>query len=92
MELLKDAASVKETATELGYKNQHHFSREFKKHTGHAPSQPQTGQFPSILPSAARQPSALIQVLGKCLAALFVPMMNFAFDCLAVAGNAIAAA
>lgn len=44
MELLLDAASVKETAAELGYKNQHHFSREFKKHTGHTPSQPQAAK------------------------------------------------
>ncbi|MCC6821524.1 MAG: helix-turn-helix transcriptional regulator [Verrucomicrobia subdivision 3 bacterium] len=42
VEQLVDAARVKEAAAELGYKNQHHFSREFRKHTGHAPSQPQT--------------------------------------------------
>jgi len=41
VELLLDDSSVKETALELGYKNQHHFSREFKKHTGHSPSQMQ---------------------------------------------------
>jgi transcriptional regulator GlxA family with amidase domain len=39
IELLRDGSSVKETAACLGYKNQHHFSREFKKQNGHPPSQ-----------------------------------------------------
>lgn len=37
-ELLCDNASVKETASRLGYLNQHHFSFAFKKHHGHPPS------------------------------------------------------
>jgi transcriptional regulator GlxA family with amidase domain len=38
--LLLDGSSVKETAACLGYKNQHHFSRDFKKQYGRPPSQP----------------------------------------------------
>ena len=36
---LLEGFTVKETAFELGYKNPHHFSREFKNHFGHPPSQ-----------------------------------------------------
>ena len=39
VELLPETPCIKEVSAELGYKNQHHFSREFKKHYGHAPSQ-----------------------------------------------------
>lgn len=39
IELLRDGSTVKEVAGQLGYKNQHHFSREFKRHIGHPPSQ-----------------------------------------------------
>jgi len=39
IELLRDGSTVKEVAGQLGYKNQHHFSREFKKQTGHPPCQ-----------------------------------------------------
>jgi AraC-like DNA-binding protein len=39
IELLHYGSSVKEVAGHLGYKNQHHFSREFKKQNGYAPSQ-----------------------------------------------------
>ena len=38
-EFLLDGLTVKETAVHLGYNNPHHFSREFKKHVGHSPSQ-----------------------------------------------------
>jgi AraC-like DNA-binding protein len=38
-ELLLDGSMVKEVAERLGYKNQHHFSREFKRRHGHPPSQ-----------------------------------------------------
>jgi len=37
--LLQDGSTVKETAACLDYKNQHHFSREYKKQNGHPPSQ-----------------------------------------------------
>jgi AraC-like DNA-binding protein len=40
VELLPETASIKETSDQLGYKSQNHFSREFKKHYGHAPSLP----------------------------------------------------
>ncbi|OQB88243.1 MAG: Helix-turn-helix domain protein [Verrucomicrobia bacterium ADurb.Bin118] len=36
--LLADGSSVKETAGLLGYMNQHHFSRHFKKYPSHCPS------------------------------------------------------
>ena len=36
---LLEGFTVKETAFEAGYKNQQHFSREFKKYFGHPPSQ-----------------------------------------------------
>jgi transcriptional regulator GlxA family with amidase domain len=39
VELLQDGCNVKETATLLGYKHSTHFSREFKKHWGHAPTE-----------------------------------------------------
>ena len=39
VELLLEGASVKETASRLGYKTQHHFSREFKKRYGYPPSE-----------------------------------------------------
>lgn len=39
IELLRDGSTVKEVAGQLDYKNQHHFSREFKRHVGHPPSQ-----------------------------------------------------
>jgi transcriptional regulator GlxA family with amidase domain len=35
---LGDGNSVKETAAILGYKHATHFSRDFKKHSGHSPS------------------------------------------------------
>ena len=40
VELLPETACIKETSDRLGYKNQNHFSREFKKHYGHAPTLP----------------------------------------------------
>lgn len=43
-ELLPETSCIKETSDQLGYKNQNHFSREFKKHYGHAPSQPQSSR------------------------------------------------
>jgi AraC-like DNA-binding protein len=39
VDLLSADASVKEAAVKLGYKNQHHFSRNFRKHRGYPPSQ-----------------------------------------------------
>jgi transcriptional regulator GlxA family with amidase domain len=39
VELLQDGCNVKKTATLLGYKYATHFSREFKKHWGHAPTE-----------------------------------------------------
>lgn len=36
--LLARGLTVKETAANLGYKNPHHFTREFKKHLGYCPS------------------------------------------------------
>lgn len=36
--LLRNGCNVKKTATLLGYKHATHFSREFKKHWGHAPT------------------------------------------------------
>lgn len=36
--LLNSGASVKEAAAKLGYKHAHHFSREFKKISGHSPT------------------------------------------------------
>lgn len=39
MELLGNGASLKETASELGYKHAHHFSREFKRLHGCCPTQ-----------------------------------------------------
>jgi AraC-like DNA-binding protein len=44
VELLPETASIKEASDQLGYKNQNHFSREFKKHYGHAPSLPQSSK------------------------------------------------
>ena len=38
IELLQDGYNVKKTAALLGYKHSTHFSREFKKHWGHAPT------------------------------------------------------
>ncbi len=38
MELLPECSSVKEVALELGYAHAQNFSRDFKNHTGHAPS------------------------------------------------------
>jgi len=38
-ELLQDNSSVKEVATRLGFTNQHHFSREFKRQKGYPPNQ-----------------------------------------------------
>ena len=38
-ELLRDDSSVKEVATRLGFTNQQHFSREFKRQKGCPPSQ-----------------------------------------------------
>ena len=37
-ELLVGGLSVKEASSKLGYKNQHHFAREFKKQCGCCPS------------------------------------------------------
>lgn len=37
-DLLKKGASVKETASELGYYDEFHFSKEFKRHFGKSPS------------------------------------------------------
>ena len=39
IELLRDGCNVTKTATLLGYKHATHFSREFKKHWGHAPTE-----------------------------------------------------
>jgi AraC-like DNA-binding protein len=39
IELLRRGCKVKETAEFLGYKHATHFSREFKKHWGHAPTE-----------------------------------------------------
>ncbi len=39
VQLLLNKVPVKETAALLGYKNQHHFSREFKKLYGYPPTQ-----------------------------------------------------
>ena len=39
VKLLLDDFSVKHTALELGYKYAQHFSRDFRNHTGHPPSQ-----------------------------------------------------
>jgi len=39
LELIRDGSTVKEAADELGYKQRSHFSREFKKFHGFAPSQ-----------------------------------------------------
>lgn len=39
MELLRNGASVKQTAARLNYKYANHFSREFKNHWGHCPTQ-----------------------------------------------------
>jgi AraC-like DNA-binding protein len=44
LELLMDDTSVKETALTLGYRYPNHFSREFKKHTGHPPSRIQAAR------------------------------------------------
>jgi len=42
MELLRDGLLVKEVATQLAYKHAYQFSREFKKHWGHCPTQNDT--------------------------------------------------
>jgi transcriptional regulator GlxA family with amidase domain len=39
VELLRDGSNVKTTAALLGYRHATHFSREFKKHWGHAPTE-----------------------------------------------------
>jgi transcriptional regulator GlxA family with amidase domain len=39
IELLRDGCNVKKAATILGYKHATHFSREFKKHWRHAPTE-----------------------------------------------------
>jgi AraC-like DNA-binding protein len=39
IKLLRNGCNVKKTATLLGYKHATHFSREFKKHWGHAPTE-----------------------------------------------------
>jgi transcriptional regulator GlxA family with amidase domain len=39
LELLRNGASVKETAAQLGYKHSHHFSRALKCHFGYCPTQ-----------------------------------------------------
>ena len=38
LELLRDGSTVKETAAHLAYEDPSHFSREFKRHYGFAPS------------------------------------------------------
>lgn len=38
IELLREGRSIKEVAAMLGYRNQHHFAREFKKYNGYCPS------------------------------------------------------
>jgi AraC-like DNA-binding protein len=38
IELLREGASVKETASHLGYRHPQHFSREFKWHSGYCPT------------------------------------------------------
>jgi transcriptional regulator GlxA family with amidase domain len=40
LDLLRSGHSVKETADRVGYKNATHFSREFKNHCGHRPTDP----------------------------------------------------
>ena len=51
LELLHEGSTVKEVANQLGFKNQHHFSREFKKKSGYPPSH--------LLTSAQREMSRL---------------------------------
>jgi AraC-like DNA-binding protein len=36
-ELLRSGLTIKETASQLGYKHAHHFSREFKEYWGYCP-------------------------------------------------------
>jgi transcriptional regulator GlxA family with amidase domain len=43
-ELLQDDSRVKEVATRLGFTNQQHFSREFKRQKGYPPSQSRVSQ------------------------------------------------
>ena len=43
-ELLPETACIKDTSNKLGYSKQSNFSRDFKKHYGHAPSQPQSSK------------------------------------------------
>jgi AraC-like DNA-binding protein len=46
-QLLREGASVKETAAKIGYKYPNHFSRQFKKYWGHSPMQ--TARFGTTL-------------------------------------------
>lgn len=39
IKVLKKCSCVKEAASNLGYKHTHHFSRDFKAHWGHCPTQ-----------------------------------------------------
>ncbi len=44
VELLPETGSIKEAAMALGYEHAQHFSRDFKTHTGCAPSQPRAAK------------------------------------------------
>jgi AraC family transcriptional activator FtrA len=44
MKVLQGCSCIKETATTLGYKHTHHFSRDFKAHWGYCPAEMITRQ------------------------------------------------
>jgi transcriptional regulator GlxA family with amidase domain len=44
MELLRDGSTVKETASQLGYRYPNHFSREYKGYWGHCPQKANLSQ------------------------------------------------
>jgi AraC family transcriptional activator FtrA len=39
VKVLKECSCIKETASNLGYKHTHHFSRDFKAHWGYCPAE-----------------------------------------------------